>query len=76
VLEWCHNPNSPHDERCDCRASRGAECRKVRMVSVRGGCYFQAQGGLTVSAHSPTLDRVYPSEAFRYVGFRIVRSVP
>lgn len=46
------------------------------MVSVRGGCYFQAQGGLTVSAHSPTLDRVYPSEAFRYVGFRIVRSVP
>ncbi len=76
LLEWCHNPDPPHNEGCDCRASRGAECGKVRMVSVRGGCYFQAEGGLTAVGYSPTLDRVYPSEAFRYVGFRVVRSVP
>jgi hypothetical protein len=76
LAEWCHNPDPPHDERCDCRAARGADCRKTRLVSVRGGSYFVAEGGLTVVGYSPTLDRVYPTEAFRYVGFRVVRSVP
>jgi hypothetical protein len=76
LSEWCHNPDPPHNEGCDCRAARGADCRKTRLVSVRGGSYFVAEGGLTVVGYSPTLDRVYPNEAFRYVGFRVVRSVP
>jgi formylglycine-generating enzyme required for sulfatase activity len=76
LYEWCHNPDPPHDDRCHCGAVRGADCRKARMVSIRGGCYSQAEGGLTVAGYSPTLDRLYPGEAFRYIGFRVVRSVP
>ncbi len=76
LLEWCDNPDPPHDGRCDCPASIGADCRKVRLVSVRGGSYSQPEGGLTVAAYSPTLDRLYPDEAFRYIGFRVVRRVP
>ena len=73
LLEWCYNPDPPHDGRCDCPATIGADCRKVRLVSVRGGGYSQPEGGLTVAAYSPTLDRLYPDEAFRYIGFRVAR---
>ncbi len=76
LLEWCDNPDPPHDGRCDCPATIGAECRKVRLVSVRGGGYSQPEGGLTVAPYSPTLDRLYPEEAFRYIGFRVARLVP
>jgi hypothetical protein len=76
LLEWCTNPDPPHDENCDCRAARGADCRKVRFVSMRGGSFYQPEGGLTVTAYSPTLDRRSPEEAWRYIGFRIARSEP
>jgi hypothetical protein len=76
LLEWCDNPDPPHADRCICPATIGAECRKVRLVSIRGGGYSQPEGGLTVAAYSPTLDRLYPDEAFRYIGFRVVRLVP
>ena len=76
LLEWCQNPDPPHDLQCDCPAARGAECRKVRFVSVRGGSFSQPEGGLTVAGYSPSLDRLFPGEAFRYIGFRVVRMVP
>ena len=76
LLEWCYNPDPPHDDLCKCPAVKGADCRKSRFVSVRGGSYSQAEGGLTVAAYSPTLDRMQPDETLRYIGFRVVRSVP
>jgi formylglycine-generating enzyme required for sulfatase activity len=76
LLEWCHNPDPPHDVQCDCPAAIGADCRNVRLVSVRGGSYSQPEGGLTVAAYSPTLDRLFPNEAVRYIGFRVVRLAP
>ena len=76
LLEWCTNPDPPHDETCDCRAARGAHCRKVRLVSMRGGSFYQPEGGLTVTAYSPTLDRLSPEEAWHFIGFRIARSEP
>ena len=74
--EWCYNPDPPHSDVCDCRASRGAECRKVRLVSVRGGSYFQPEGHLTVVGFNSTLDSFDPGESWRYIGFRVARSVP
>ena len=76
LLEWCYNPDPPHDDLGQCPAVNGADCRKSRFVSVRGGSYSQAEGGLTVAAYSPTLDRLQPDETLRYIGFRVVRSVP
>jgi hypothetical protein len=74
--EWCDNPDPPHDDRCDCWAARGAECRKFRLSSFRGGSYYQPEGSLTVIGYSPTFDRLHPGEAIRYLGFRVVRGWP
>src|SRR5262249_44402202 len=64
------------DPRCDCRAARGADCRMHRLVSMRGGSFYQPEGGLTVTAYSPTLDLLSPEDAWRYIRFRIARSEP
>ena len=74
--EWCYNPDPPHNDQCDCRAPRGAECRKVRLVSVRGGSYFQPESYLTVVGFNSTLDYLDPGESLRFIGFRVARSVP
>jgi formylglycine-generating enzyme required for sulfatase activity len=76
LLELCYNPDPPHDLRCACPAARGADCRWHRLVSIRGGSFYQAEGGLTVRAYSPTLDSLPPEEAWHYIGFRIARSEP
>ena len=66
-------PTRPTTTGATARPPIGAECRKVRLVSVRGGSYSQPEGGLTVAGYSPTLDRLDPDETFRYIGFRVVR---
>ena len=76
VLEWCYNPAPPHDPRCECRAAGGAQCLKARLVSMRGGSFYESEGGLTVSPSGPVFDRMLSTEKFRYIGFRIVRSQP
>jgi hypothetical protein len=78
VLELCDNLDPPHDPGCDCPAAHGADCRKHRLVSIRGGSFYQGQGGLTVAVYSKTLDRVSPEpeNAWHYIGFRIARSEP
>ncbi len=76
VLEWCHNPAPPHDDRCDCRAALGAKCRKIRFVSIRGGSFYEPEGGLTVTPSGPIFDRLLSTEKLRYIGFRIVKSEP
>jgi hypothetical protein len=76
LLEWCYNPDPPREDRCDRPVPGGADCRKIRLVSVRGGSYSQPEGGLTVVGYSPTLDRLYADEALRYIGFRVARTEP
>jgi formylglycine-generating enzyme required for sulfatase activity len=75
LLEWCYNPDPPHED-CRCGAPRGADCRKGPFVSMRGGSFHQPERGLTAGSYSPTLDRLSPEEAWRYIGFRIAKSVP
>jgi hypothetical protein len=76
VLEWCYNPDPPHDPGCDCRADLGAECRKTRLVSMRGGSFHESEGGLSVKPLGPIFDRLHSTEKARYIGFRIVKSDP
>ena len=49
MIEWCYNPDPPHDSECSCQATRGRDCRKIRFVSVRGGTIFQSRGIFDVS---------------------------
>ena len=76
VLEWCYNPDPPHDQGCDCRAALGADCRKTRLVSMRGGSFYESEGGLTVMPPGPIFDRLLSTEKIRYIGFRIVKGEP
>jgi formylglycine-generating enzyme required for sulfatase activity len=76
LLEWCYNPDPTREDRCDRPVPGGADCRKIRLASVRGGSYSQPEGGLTVVGYSPTLDRLYADEALRYIGFRVARTEP
>jgi hypothetical protein len=74
--EWCYNPDPPHNDSCDCKARRGAECRKVRLVSIRGGSFYQPEGYLSVVGFNSTVDYLDPGDSLRFIGFRVARSVP
>lgn len=76
LIELCDNRNPPHSDKCDSTAGRSAECSTIRRVSIRGGCYSQPEGLLTVAGLNASLDRMQPSSTFRFIGFRVVRAVP
>jgi serine/threonine-protein kinase len=76
VMEWCYNPDPPHDENCDCKAKEGKKCEKVRLQSLKGGTYsqmFRIQGVLNknrvFNGFPPHLARVD-------AGFRVVKREP
>ncbi len=76
LLEWCSNPNPPHDLACRCKAPNGGLCEKIRFVSYRGGCFCWSNGYLTTHLEIDALDRIEAFEAYAFTGFRIVKATP
>ncbi len=76
LIEWCHNPNPPHNPTCQCSATSGGACEYTRLVSHRGGCFFYSNGELVARPNHGRLDERNASESYSYTGFRIVKRVP
>jgi serine/threonine-protein kinase len=76
LAEWCYNPDPPHEPDCQCKAPRGTDCRIYRLVSYRGGAFFQGENYLVAKPAYQTLDLLYPQERNHYSGFRIVKLEP
>jgi serine/threonine-protein kinase len=76
VMEWCYNPNPRHPRGCDCQAKNGAECRKMRRQTMKGGGFDNAPGRQSVLEKDLASDSANPSQRWVFAGFRVVRRVP
>jgi eukaryotic-like serine/threonine-protein kinase len=74
MQEWCYNPDPPHSAHCSCQATRGRDCQTTRLVSMRGGSFYQAEPALI--SRPPVdagLDILASHSNLHFHGFRIVK---
>jgi formylglycine-generating enzyme required for sulfatase activity len=76
VMEWCHDPDPPHDEGCGCGAGRGSECRKTPLESLKGGSFAATAPNQRVNTTYPSFRAARPENRWVDAGFRVVTVVP
>jgi formylglycine-generating enzyme required for sulfatase activity len=74
LIEWCYNPEPPHDRECDCGALQGMDCSKKEFAALRGGSFQLSDSGLVATPSNRIYDLRRSDEEDTSTGFRIVKS--
>jgi formylglycine-generating enzyme required for sulfatase activity len=77
LMEWCYNPDPPHEKDCDCGATSGADCQKLRYESLLGAYFGHNNQNQTLRSRGDWFQRaVLPNSHLFHAGFRVVKVEP
>jgi formylglycine-generating enzyme required for sulfatase activity len=77
VMEWCHNPGTPHDPNCACHAENGSVCPVLSFkYSLTGSSFMERPPSQRLFQKESYFNAADPNLFLVSSGFRIVRLEP